>query len=141
MALNGARATNDPLDFIIERFHQGCLRASVEGSLDRDWREQLLNGIRVKPEGTAVSVITVTYGEEEGWFSLLREDNTYKADFWAPELRRANNKARPTIDIIAKELGAALAPEHIRIRGIRPREWLERKGLSLRGAKRAPVRR
>lgn len=130
MASNGASATNDPLDLIVDRFDGGCLRASVADSRDRGWREQLLAGFRVKLEGTAVSAISIMYGQETGWFSIIREDGLYKADFWAPELRRASNQARSAIDTIAKELSAVLALEHIRIRGKLPFGWLAEKGWS-----------
>lgn len=136
MTLNGTGATHDRLDPIIDRFYEGCLRASVADSLDRGWREQLIAVFRAKPEGTAVSATPVTYGQEEGWFSLIRENGVYRADFWTPELCRTNNQARPAIDTIAKELSAVMAPAHIHIRGIKPHEWLARKGLRLQSAHR-----
>lgn len=107
---------------------EGCLRdASVDDSLDSDWRRQLTAKHR-DDGGTVVTTIVVTYGNNVGWFTLAREGGELKAIFWAPELRIPQNSARGVIDAIRKRLAAVIPEQRIQVRGIKPFDWLTTKG-------------
>lgn len=106
-----------------------CLRdASVDGSLANGWRSVLTDRHRASGSGTVVTAITVQYGREIGWFTLLREDGLFKVGFWTPELRTVQNPARPVIYAIQKCIADLVSK--VQVWGTTPYQWLERKGWS-----------
>lgn len=124
------RIERDQLDLVADKIKDGCRHASVEDSLDPCWRKQLFEPLRVKPTGTAVGAIAITYGLGPGWLTLLRENNELKLCFWAPELSLTGHSiAREVIKAVREVVVSVISESKIQIRGARPFDWLALKGM------------